>query len=293
MLGPDASQLDLMNNSKISKKPDVFQNTSFEEDITAGIQDAREENKDDYFRKSDGVLTYLQFRMNDGKILYGNFSLNETTVLEVKEKLFRDEIENGKAVRLLIMGKMLKDDDLLSNYNLTNMSIIQALISKQLVRPDGVKASDGMIQTTDDKIGFDKFLRMRNKQYTDLQVHQMRLMFHSIMMRSGSEKTDETADGLLNNEEKWLNNELEPSESLLNLLNKKTVLSCRNDVVLPVNRTENHPIDNPNTKRDIFGWILFALIGLFLPFLSMLVFVFLIQAGPSKMKGLMWGNIIS
>jgi hypothetical protein len=30
-----------------------------------------------------------------------------------------------------------------------------------------------------------------------------------VLMRSGVEKTDETADGLLRNEEKWMNNELE------------------------------------------------------------------------------------
>jgi hypothetical protein len=45
------------------------------------------------------------------------------------------------------------------------------------------------------RIGFDRFLN--NGSYTDLEVHAMRLHFHSVMMRSGVEKTNETADNLL------------------------------------------------------------------------------------------------
>jgi hypothetical protein len=189
------------------------------------------------------------------------------------------------------MGKMLKDADVLNQYKLSNMSIVQALISTPLVRPEGAKPADGQIQTTDDRTGFDKFLRMRNKQYTDLKVHQMRLTFHSIMMRSGVEKTDETADGLLHNEEKWLNGELPEDDSLINLLNRKTVLSKRNDIVLPVNDMQNEPIIDPS-KFDIFGLVLFTIIGMILPFISIFLFVLIIKVNVSKTKGIVMGNII-
>jgi len=123
------------------------------------------------------------------------------------------------------MGKMLKDEDLLSCYKLTNMSFLSVIITKPLVRPEGAQPADGQIETTDGKVGFDRFIKMRNQLYTDMQVHQMRLVFHSIMMRSGMERTDETADGLLEKEEKWLKGEILQGESLDKLLNAKTVLS--------------------------------------------------------------------
>lgn len=189
------------------------------------------------------------------------------------------------------MGKMLKDADVLNQYKLSNMSIVQALISTPLVRPEGAKPADGQIQTTDDKTGFDKFIRMRNKQFTDLQVHQMRLTFHSIMMRSGVEKTDETADGLLHNEEKWLNGELPGDDTLINLLNRKTVLSKRNDVVLPVNDMQNEPIID-TSKPDIFGFILFTIVGMLLPFISVILFVMIFNVSVMKTKGVIIGNIV-
>lgn len=265
------SQLELISKGPLSgaHKNYVVQKTSFEEDISVGIHDAREESKSEGDEDTGG-LTFLQFKLNDGRVLTTSVNLDTTKVLALKKKVFPKDLEEGKAVRLLFMGKMLNDEDYLSKYKLVNMSFIHALISKPLVRPEGAKPSDGMIETTDGKVGFDRFLRLRNKQYTDLQVHNMRLAFHSIMMRSGVEKTDETADGLLTNEEKWMKNELENDESLLRLMNRKTVLSCRNDIVLPRHYMEPESVIN-NTKSDgCLVFLLFLILGSLFPVVSLL-----------------------
>jgi len=55
----------------------------------------------------------------------------------------------------------------------------------------------------DERLGFDRLLQ--NGAYSEIEVHAIRLQFHSIMMRVGIEKTNETSESLLENEEKWLN----------------------------------------------------------------------------------------
>eukprot|EP00343_Euplotes_focardii_P002257 CAMPEP_0205807578 /NCGR_PEP_ID=MMETSP0205-20121125/11319_1 /ASSEMBLY_ACC=CAM_ASM_000278 /TAXON_ID=36767 /ORGANISM="Euplotes focardii, Strain TN1" /LENGTH=129 /DNA_ID=CAMNT_0053081971 /DNA_START=544 /DNA_END=933 /DNA_ORIENTATION=+ len=123
------------------------------------------------------------------------------------------------------------------------MSFLSVIISKPLIRPEGAQPADGMIETTDGKTGFDRFIKMRNQIYTDMQVHQMRLVFHSIMMRSGVERTDETADGLLEKEESWLKAEVLGDGSLDQQMSVKTVLSCRNDIVLPSYKKINEELN--------------------------------------------------
>jgi hypothetical protein len=223
----DYSGFDLMGKNS-TYRGQVLQSTSFEVDISQGIQDAYEESKSNNESHRDsgaGTKTYLQFKLNNGKITNAYVNLDTTTVLDLKIKVFKHDLEIGKSVKLLFMGKMLDDNALLNNYKLSNMSFVHAIISKPLIRPEGARPADGIIETTDGKLGFDRFLRLRSKQFTDLQVHQMRLSFHSIMMRSGTEKTDETADGLLENEEKWLKGVLPNDDKISLLMLKKTVLS--------------------------------------------------------------------
>jgi hypothetical protein len=55
----------------------------------------------------------------------------------------------------------------------------------------------------EERLGFDRLLV--NNAYSEIEVHAIRLQFHSIMMRVGIEKTNETSESLLENEEKWLN----------------------------------------------------------------------------------------
>ena len=172
-------------------------------------------------------------------------NVKQTTVKELKNQVFGQFIDQGQVVRFIYMGKMMQDPDLIEKYNVKQMSFIHVFIANALNRPEGARPADGEIETTDGKTGFDRFLRMSNKQYTDLQVHQMRLALHAILMRSGVEKTDETADGLLANEERWLKNELENDAPLIDLIQHKSVLSCRNDIVLPVYQDE---LDNVNDK---------------------------------------------
>lgn len=174
----DFSQLDLVGKDANEEgKKQVVQLTSFEEDITTGIQNAQDDKS---FDDSPNELTYLKFKLNDGRVLNTSVNLEITTALDLKQRVFAKELAEGKVVRLLFMGKMLQDQQYLSTYKLKNMSFLHALISVPLNRPEGARPEEGRIEITDSKVGFDRFLRMRNKQYTDLQIHQMRLVFHSI-----------------------------------------------------------------------------------------------------------------
>lgn len=112
-------------------------------------------------------------------------------------------------------------------------------------------------------------------------------------MRSGSEQTDETADGLLNNEEAWLNNTLVPHESLEELRKRKTVLSCRNDIVLPLYQTENEPIVPPPRKCDILGIIIFTILGLLIPIVSLFAVVLVCDATSVRTKSTIFGNFVA
>lgn len=61
----------------------------------------------------------------------------------------------------------------------------------------------------EERLGFDRLLH--NNAYSEIEVHAIRLQFHSIMMRVGIEKTNETSESLLENEEKWLSKQLPAS----------------------------------------------------------------------------------
>jgi hypothetical protein len=80
---------------------------------------------------------------------------------------------------------------------------------------------------------------LQNGAFSEIEVHAIRLQFHSIMMRVGIEKTNETSESLLENEEKWLNKQLPSanskysSMSLEELRKVPSILSLRNDLVLP------------------------------------------------------------
>lgn len=87
----------------------------------------------------------------------------------------------------------------------------------------------------EERYGFDRLLVVN--AYSEIEVHAIRMHFHSIMMRCGIEKTNETSESLIENEEKWLNRQL-PSfrfsrMNLEELRDLPTVLSLRNDLVLP------------------------------------------------------------
>jgi len=96
---------------------------------------------------------------------------------------------------------------------------VHAFITEQVIQParregEGPDSQQNNSQTTteaDDKIGFDRLLQ--NGAFSEIEVHAIRLQFHSIMMRVGIEKTNETSESLLENEEKWLNKYLPSANS--------------------------------------------------------------------------------
>lgn len=50
-------------------------------------------------------------------------------------------------------------------------------------------------EEADEKLGFDRL--HQGNAYSEIEVHAIRLQFHSIMMRVGIEKTNETSESLL------------------------------------------------------------------------------------------------
>lgn len=94
-----------------------------------------------------------------------------------------------------------------------------------------------MMNEPEERIGFDRLLQ--SNAYSEIEVHAIRLHFHSVLMRCGIEKTNETSESLLENEEKWLDKRLQMAHSqtvsmpMDELRKLPSVLSMRNDLVLP------------------------------------------------------------
>ena len=119
----------------------------------------------------------------------------------------------------------------------------------------------------------------------------MRMTLHSILMRSGIEKTNETCDNIISNEEKWLSGTLPTDGKSLRDLNEvKSILTMRNDLVLPVYR-ENETDDLKSGKI----WHLFVgvLFGMILPLISILLILLVFWNCTERMgKGIFIGNCL-
>ena len=94
-------------------------------------------------------------------------------------------------------------------------------------------------------------------------------------MRCGIEKTNETSESLIENEEKWLNRQLNmgkySSLSMDDLRSMPTVLSLRNDLVLPRYHQQPQTLEKEGNKLEfIFGFI----IGFLLTAVLLLFYIF-------------------
>eukprot|EP00350_Pseudokeronopsis_sp_OXSARD2_P010873 CAMPEP_0170549830 /NCGR_PEP_ID=MMETSP0211-20121228/7964_1 /TAXON_ID=311385 /ORGANISM="Pseudokeronopsis sp., Strain OXSARD2" /LENGTH=175 /DNA_ID=CAMNT_0010856071 /DNA_START=223 /DNA_END=746 /DNA_ORIENTATION=+ len=134
---------------------------------------------------------------------------------------------------------------------------------------DGSQFPSFTQQDSDEVVGFDRLLAQQS--YSEIEVHAIRLHFHSIMMRCGVEKTNETSDSLLENEERWMNKQL-PSmnNSLKNMTLEElrkvpTVLSRRNDLVLPRYHKVSQQLEKEGTTGDL-------ICGLFVGFIFTIFF---------------------
>ena len=103
-------------------------------------------------------------------------------------------------------------------------------------------------------------------------------------MRVGIEKTNETSESLLENEEKWLNKQLPGQNSkfvnmsLEELRQIPTVLSLRNDLVLPRYYYQPASFEREGTAVEfIKGFIIGLVISVFL-----FIFYLLWEASPSR-----------
>ncbi|TNV84444.1 hypothetical protein FGO68_gene14405 [Halteria grandinella] len=193
----------------------------------------------------------IKIKKSDSQIVKITISPSRDLVRELKERAFQKERDEGKNIRLIYQGKVLQDNDYLGKYNLKDGVFVHAFITEALVKkPENnqeatMDNSNPQYQTQnsnnttepEERLGFDRLLV--NNAYSEIEVHAIRLQFHSIMMRVGIEKTNETSESLLENEEKWLNKQLPgPSHKLANipledLRRISSVLSQRNDLVLP------------------------------------------------------------
>lgn len=129
-----------------------------------------------------------------------------------------------------------------------------------------------MSNDPEERYGFDRLLV--NNAYSEIEVHAIRLHFHSIMMRCGIEKTNETSESLLENEEKWLNKQMNmgshSNKTIEELRMLPTVLSQRNDLVLPRYHRSTTSIELEGTNLEfIKGFLIGFLLQvvLILPYL--------------------------
>jgi hypothetical protein len=151
---------------------------------------------------------------------------------------------------------------------------VHAFITEGVPKPVSEQSVDGRVNTSnssepEERYGFDRLLF--NNAYSEIEVHAIRLQFHAIMMRVGIEKTNETSESLLENEERWLNKQLPGSNSkyanmsLDELRKMPTVLSKRNDLVLP--RFYHQPVtfEREGTLKDLVkGFFIGIVISAFL-----------------------------
>lgn len=103
-------------------------------------------------------------------------------------------------------------------------------------------------------------------------------------MRVGIEKTNETSESLLENEEKWLNKQLPGTNSkyvnmsLDDLRQIPSVLSLRNDLVLPRYYYQPASFEREGTTLEfIKGFIIGLLVSVFL-----FIFYLLWEATPAR-----------
>ena len=107
---------------------------------------------------------------------------------------------------------------------------------------------------------------MANGAFSEIEVHAIRLQFHSIMMRVGIEKTNETSESLLENEEKWLNKQLPSANSKFSSLTIEelrkipSILSLRNDLVLPRYYYQPASFEREGNQYEFFKGVIKGLI---------------------------------
>eukprot|EP00347_Sterkiella_histriomuscorum_P010989 403374171 len=216
----------------------------------------------------------IKIKKSDNQIVKLSINLKVDFVIDIKDRVFQKERDEGKNIRLIYQGKILQDQDSVSQYNIKDGAFIHAFITQapvqQLSETQGDSNNQSLANDPEERLGFDRLLA--NNAYSEIEVHAIRLQFHSIMMRSGIEKTNETSESLLENEEKWLNKQLNmnkhSNKSIEELRLMSTVLSQRNDLVLPRYHQIPQNVEQEGNKKDfakgfIIGMILTAALFLF------------------------------
>ncbi|CDW85344.1 UNKNOWN [Stylonychia lemnae] len=133
----------------------------------------------------------IKIKKSDNQIVKIAINLKVDFVIDIKERVFQKERDEGKNIRLIYQD--IKDGAFIHAF------ITQAPVHQPTEQNENSN-NQSLANDPEERLGFDRLLA--NNSYSEIEVHSIRLQFHSIMMRCGIEKTNETSESLLENEEK-------------------------------------------------------------------------------------------
>jgi len=128
-----------------------------------------------HLRSNTGIRQEVQIRDFSGQ-----------SVLDLKKIYFAAEIKNGKQIRLILNGKLIKDEDKINGLKIKNAAIMQAFITEP-ARPANSLTADTPpesqtatpVSFTDALGGYRGFDFFKANGYTDEEVIWKRYLYHA------------------------------------------------------------------------------------------------------------------
>jgi hypothetical protein len=90
--------------------------------------------------------------MLDGKIRKLDWDLSTTTVKDVINSLFKEEIGENKKISILFAGKVLSENNTLEQWNVKSNFALHAIVKRQ--NQNAVQSSIPVVQENDSKYPF-------------------------------------------------------------------------------------------------------------------------------------------
>jgi len=200
--------------------------------------------------KSIDLKPYLQFR-----------------VIDLKRLICKEELEEGKQIRLIYQGKQLNDEDKVENYKIKENTFLHVFISQPIQQT----ANENNITTISAELfeperrGFDKF---RPLDIMEEEIILFRAKFHSKYILL-ADKALINENELYKEEEEWLKiNE----EYLLDTEAVRETIKKYKEIEEPV-------------QGSILNCILGFLVGIFLNLFFVAALIFIKERSSSFMKG--------
>jgi len=139
-----------MNYKKF--KPEVTEQEL--DDIEKGTEATKSQSADglEIEESKDSPLSEIRVLMLDGKIRKLDWDLSTTTVKDVINSLFKEEIGENKKISILFAGKVLSENNTLEQWNVKSNFALHAIVKRQ--NQNAVQSSIPVVQENDSKYPF-------------------------------------------------------------------------------------------------------------------------------------------